>query len=80
MILAVTGAILMIVGIAIVVIEAGKNWNRWRGAMRDHNTTTEGKISCTGLVILVAGVMLALIGTSGSPPPKAPAPPTGQAQ
>jgi hypothetical protein len=71
MILTLLGASLMLAGIAMVVVEAGRNW-RWPGsAKRDDDE--KAKISYAGVVILAIGVVMGLIGASGSPPtPPAP--------
>jgi hypothetical protein len=76
MILTLIGVAFVLAGVATVLVEAGKNWNRWRGPMRDHNTTEEGKISRAGVIMIGIGMVIALIGTSGlPPPPKPPVPP-----
>jgi hypothetical protein len=80
MILTLIGVAFVLAGVATVLVEAGKNWNRWRGAMRDENTTDKGKVSWTGIIMVAIGVIIGLIGTSGAPPPPKPtAPPASPA-
>jgi hypothetical protein len=73
MMLTVVGTVLMLSGIAMVVIQTAQNWTHFRDfTLRPGPKSKNAKISYSGVVILGIGVVMVLIGTSGSPPPPSP--------
>jgi hypothetical protein len=69
MILAVLGAILIIVGVAIVVRKTAETWLQRRAGHRDE-TGEKPQISYLPILLIGLGALLVAISTSGSPPPK----------
>jgi hypothetical protein len=68
---ALAGVVLIIAGVARVLFDAGRNWNRWRSDMRNENIDPSRKVSHLGIILVAIGVVLVLLGTSvtTSPPP-----------
>ena len=72
--IAIAGVVLILAGVGKVLFDAGRNWNRWRGAMREENIDTSGKVSHIGIILIALGVVLVLLGISVLPVPT-PGPP-----
>ncbi len=74
MILTVVGLALMLAGIVMIVIQAGRRWSWARGGAAKPEAGDKAKISYAGAIMLAVGAVMVMIGTSGSPPPVPPAP------
>jgi putative Mn2+ efflux pump MntP len=68
MILAVSGAILIIVGVIMVVRKTAETWLQRRAGQLDE-TAEKPKVSYPAIVLIGLGALLLAIASSGSPPP-----------
>jgi hypothetical protein len=68
MILTVVGLTLMLAGIVMIVIQAGRNWSWARGAAAKEAAGEKARISYAGAFMIAVGAIMVMIGTSGSPP------------